>query len=92
MSATPAELMKEYVNSQNFSSTTEAMAAMKEMFKDVLQQVMECELHAKLGYEKSERTSDNDETTVSKNCSISKSTDPALYHSSNTLQHKICWV
>jgi len=67
MSATPAELMKEYVNSQNFSSTTEAMAAMKEMFKDVLQQVMECELHAKLGYEKSERTSDNDETTVSKN-------------------------
>ena len=56
MSATPAELMKEYVNSQNFSSTTEAMAAMKEMFKDVLQQVMECELDAKLGYEKSVRT------------------------------------
>jgi len=37
MSATPAEMMKEYVNSQKFSSTTEVMAAMKEMFKDVLQ-------------------------------------------------------
>lgn len=67
MSETPAELMKEYVNSQNFSSTTEVIAAMKEMFKDVLQQVMECELDNKLGYEKSERISDNDETAVSKN-------------------------
>jgi transposase-like protein len=67
MSATPAEMMKEYVKSQNFSSTTEVMAAMKEMFKDVLQQVMECELDNKLGYEKSERISDNDETVASKN-------------------------
>jgi len=67
MTATPAELMKEYVNSQKFSSTTEVMVAMKEMFKDVLQQVMECELDNKLGYEKSERISENDETAVSKN-------------------------
>jgi len=67
MSVIPAELMKEYVNSQKFSSTTEVMAAMKEMFKDVLQQVMECELDNKLGYEKSERTSDDDETAMSKN-------------------------
>ena len=67
MSETPAELIKEYVNSQHFSSTTEVMTAMKEMFKDVLQQVMECELDNKLGYEKSERISDNDETAVSKN-------------------------
>jgi putative transposase len=67
MSATPAEMMKEYVNSQKFSSTTEVMAAMKEMFRDVLQQVMECELDNKLGYEKSERVSDNDEKAVSKN-------------------------
>ena len=67
MSVTPAEMMKEYVNSQKFSSTTEVMVAMKEMFKDVLQQVMECELDNKLGYEKSERISDNDEIAVSKN-------------------------
>lgn len=59
--------MREYVNSQNFSSTNEVMAAMKEMFKDVLQQVMETELDNKLGYEKSERTSDNAETAESKN-------------------------
>lgn len=67
MSTAPAEMMKEYVNSQKFSSTTEIMAAMKEMFKDVLQQVMECELDNKLGYEKSERVSDNIETAVSEN-------------------------
>jgi putative transposase len=67
MSETPAELIKEYVNSQEFSSTTEVMTAMKEMFKDVLQQVMECELDNKLGYEKSKRISDNSETAVSKN-------------------------
>jgi putative transposase len=67
MSVTPAEMMKEYVNSQKFSSTTEVMVAMNEMFKDVLQQVMECELDNKLGYEKSERISDNDEIAVSKN-------------------------
>ena len=67
MSATPAEMMKEYVNSQKFSSTTEVMAAMKEMFKDVLQQVMESELDNKLDYEKSERISANGETAVSKN-------------------------
>ena len=60
-------MMREYVNSQNFSSTNEVMAAMKEMFKDVLQQVMETELDNKLGYEKSERTSDNAETAESKN-------------------------
>ncbi len=59
MSRTPVELMKEYVNSQKFSSTNEVMAAMKEMFKDVLQQVMESELENKLGYEKSERIAEN---------------------------------
>ena len=67
MSGTPAELIKEYVNSQKFSSTTEVMNAMKEMFKDVLQQVMESELENKLGYEKSERIAENSEIAVSKN-------------------------
>ncbi len=40
---------------------------MKELFSDVLQTVMEAELEDKLGYEKSERVSPNDEKTVSKN-------------------------
>ena len=68
MEKVPAELMKEYVNSQKFTSTTEIMEAMKAMFGDVLQQVMEAELDTKLGYEKSERTSNNDESGLSKNC------------------------
>ena len=67
MEKAPAELMKEYVNSQKFTSTTEIMEAMKAMFGDVLQQVMEAELDTKLGYEKSERASNNDESSLSKN-------------------------
>ena len=67
MEKVPAELMKEYVNSQKFTSTTEIMEAMKAMFGDVLQQVMEAELDTKLGYEKSERVSNDDESSLSKN-------------------------
>ena len=67
MEKVPAELMKEYVNSQKFTSTTEIMEAMKAMFGDVLQQVMEAELDTKLGYEKSKRTSNDDENGLSKN-------------------------
>lgn len=67
MEKVPAELIKEYVNSQKFTSTTEIMEAMKAMFGDVLQQVMEAELDTKLGYEKSERTSNDDESSLSKN-------------------------
>ena len=52
MEKTPQEMLKAYVDSQNFSSTTEIMKAMKEMFRDVLQQVMESELDTELGYEK----------------------------------------
>ena len=55
MEKTPKEMLKAYVNSQKFSSTTEIMDAMKEMFRDILQQVMESELDTELGYEKSQR-------------------------------------
>lgn len=61
------ETMREYVNCQKFTSTGEVMEAMKDMFRDVLQQVMEGELEDKLGYEKSERLSSDDETGMSKN-------------------------
>jgi len=67
MEKASAELMREFVNSQKFSSTTEVMEAMKDMFRDVLQQVMEGELEEKLGYEKSNRVSNEKESTVSKN-------------------------
>ena len=59
MEKTPKEMLKAYVNSQKFNSTTEIMDAMKEMFRDILQQVMESELDTELGYEKSQRMSDS---------------------------------
>ena len=67
MEKQPKELMKEYVNSQNFISTAEVMQAMKEMFKDVIQQVMDSELDEELGYQKSQRTSENSENSLAKN-------------------------
>lgn len=67
MEKTPAEMMKEYVNSQQFESTADVMAAMKELFADVVQRVMECELDNMLGYEKSQRMGEADENEVSKN-------------------------
>lgn len=59
MEKTPTKLMKEYVQSQKFESTSQVMEAMKEMFADILQQVMICELDVQLGYEKSERMSES---------------------------------
>ena len=34
------ELLKEFVNNQKFTSTTDIMNSMKELFSDVIQQVM----------------------------------------------------
>ncbi|MDE6132093.1 MAG: IS256 family transposase [Oscillospiraceae bacterium] len=67
MEKTSKELLKEFVNSQQFTSTTDIMNSMKELFSDVLQTVMEAELEEKLGYEKSERVSNTGEDNVSKN-------------------------
>ena len=67
MELTPKELMKHYVDSQNFTSTTQIMQAMKELFRDAIQQVMESELDVELGYEKSERMSDSENDNLSKN-------------------------
>lgn len=67
MKLTPKELMKQYVDSQNFTSTTEIMQAMKDLFRDAIQQVMESELDVELGYEKSERMSDSESAILSKN-------------------------
>ncbi len=48
MKKTSKELLKEFVNSQHFTSTTDIMNSMKELFSDVLQTVMEAELFLKL--------------------------------------------
>ena len=61
------ELLKDYVNSQHFTSTTDILNSMKELFCDVLQQVMEAELEEKLGYEKGERMTENAESSHVKN-------------------------
>ena len=49
------ELLKEYVKSQDFTSTAEIMTAMKEMFRDVVQTAMEVELDEELGRERCQR-------------------------------------
>ena len=67
MSTMPKDLMKQYVQSQNFTSTTEIMQAMKDMFKEVIQQVMESELDQELGYEKSKRLDNCDDLSDTKN-------------------------
>ena len=55
MNTAPQELMKEYVQSQHFTSTAAIMTAMKEMFRDVLQTVMEAEMDEELGRERCQR-------------------------------------
>ena len=67
MAKAPAEMTREFVRSQNFTSTDEVMTAIKDMFNDILQEVMECELADELGYEKSERTSNDECGNKSKN-------------------------
>ena len=48
----PQELLKQYVQSQHFTSTADIMAAMKEMFRDVIQQVTAVEMDEELGRER----------------------------------------
>jgi len=40
----PEELLRDYVKQQNFTSTADVLVAMKEMFKDVVQEVLEAEM------------------------------------------------
>lgn len=56
MNAAPQELLKDYVKRQKFISTAEIMDAMKEMFRDVIQTVMEVKLDEELGRERCQRT------------------------------------
>ena len=52
MQPVPQDLLKEYVQSQRFTSTADIMQAMKEMFRDVIEQVMEVEMDEELGHER----------------------------------------
>jgi len=55
MQSAPQNLLKEYVQSQHFTSTADIMQAMKEMFRDVIQTAMEVEMDEELGRERCER-------------------------------------
>ena len=61
------ELLRDFVNSQHFTNTTDILNSMKDLFSDVLQQVMEAELEETLGYEKSRHASENTESGKGKN-------------------------
>ena len=56
MQPVPQDLLREYVKSQHFTSTADIMQAMKEMFRDVIQQVMEVEMDEELGHERCQRS------------------------------------
>lgn len=52
MSNISKEILRNYVNEQNFKNPNDVLAAMKEMFKDVLQEALEAEIDTQLGYDK----------------------------------------
>ena len=54
MSKVSRELLRDYVREQSFSSPNDVLSAMKEMFGDVLQEVLEAEMDMHLGYDKND--------------------------------------
>ncbi|MCC3359725.1 IS256 family transposase [Bacillus sp. REN16] len=54
----PKELIREIVKEQKFTSTNQIMDTIKEMFSDVLEEVLQCEIDEQLGYEKHQRRDD----------------------------------
>ena len=54
MSHLSKELLRAYINEQNFTNPNEVLSSLKELFKDVLQEALEAELDETLGYEKHE--------------------------------------
>jgi Transposase and inactivated derivatives len=46
------ELLREYVKNQKFKSTGEVLESLKDIFKDVIQEVLEAEMDDHLGYDK----------------------------------------
>jgi transposase-like protein len=56
----PKELIKEFVRGENFKNTNDILASIKSMFGDVLEEVLQCEIDEKLGYDKHERRENNE--------------------------------
>lgn len=59
MSNMSKELLRKYVAEQNFSNADEVLVALKDLFKDVLQEALEAELDEALGYRKHEVSNKN---------------------------------
>jgi transposase-like protein len=51
----PKEIIREYVKSEEFKSTVDIMESIKNMFAEVLNEVLQSELEEKLGYDKHKR-------------------------------------
>jgi len=69
MSKISKELLREYVREQDFKSPDDILAAMKEMFRDVLQEALEAEMDTQLGYDRydaSEKQTSNSRNGYSK--------------------------
>ena len=67
MQSAPQNLLKEYVQSQHFTSTADIMNAMKEMFRDVVQTVMEVEMDEELGRQRCERLQTKEDEATPRN-------------------------
>ncbi len=52
MSNISKETLRDYIKEQNFTSTNDVLAAMKDLFKDILQETLEAEMDTHLGYDK----------------------------------------
>lgn len=56
MSKISKELLRDYVNEQSFKTPDDVLIAMKDMFRDVLQEVLEAEMDSHLGYDKNDQS------------------------------------
>lgn len=54
MSNISKELLRNYVKEQNFTSPDDVLKAVKDMFKDILQEALEAEMDLHLGYDKND--------------------------------------
>lgn len=52
----PKEVIRELIKSEEFKNTGDIMESIKAMFADVMNEVVQCEIEEKLGYEKHERS------------------------------------
>ncbi|MFA6941869.1 MAG: transposase, partial [Clostridiaceae bacterium] len=69
MSELSKEVLRNYIKEQNFTNADEVLSAMKEMFRDVLQEALESEMDTQLGYDRydvSEKQTENSRNGYSK--------------------------